>query len=56
MTIQQLIDRLNESGDQKWRETAEVRVLNHHGAVVCEEINLFDVKEGVKSVDIHIPY
>lgn len=56
MTIQELIDRLNEAGDEKWRNMAEVRILNHRGDVLGDELDVFDVKDGVKSVDIYIPY
>lgn len=56
MTIQELIDRLNEAGDEKWRSVAEVRILNHRGDVLGDELDVFDVKDGVKSVDIYIPY
>ena len=56
MTINQLIQRLQESGDEKWRENAQIRILDSRGNVVGEELDLFDVKEGPNSVDIHIPY
>lgn len=56
MTINQLIQRLSESGDEKWRENAQIRILNSRGDILSEELDLFDVKDGVNSVDIHIPY
>ena len=56
MTIQELINRLEESGDQKWRNFAEVRITDPYGRVLADGIDLFDVKEGVKSIDIRIPY
>lgn len=56
MTINQLIQRLSESGDEKWRENAQIRILNSRGDILSEELDLFDVKDGANSVDIHIPY
>ena len=56
MTINELIQRLQECGDEKFRDTAKVRIIDNNGDVVGEELNVFDVKDGVKSVDIHIPY
>lgn len=56
MTIQELINRLEESGDQKWRNFAEVRITDTNGHVLADGIDLFDVKEGIKSIDIRIPY
>ncbi len=56
MTINQLIQRLSESGDEKWRETAQIRILDSRGNVLGEELDLFDVKDGVNSIDIHTPY
>lgn len=56
MTINQLIQRLQESGDERWRENAQIRILDSRGNLVSEELDLFDVKDGANSVDIHIPY
>ena len=56
MTINELIQRLQECGDENFKNSAEVRILDMHGHVLGSDINLFDVKNGVKSVDIHIPY
>lgn len=56
MTITQLIQRLSEAGDQKWRDTAQIRILDSRGNVLGEDLEVFDVKDGVNSVDIHIPY
>ena len=55
MTIQQLINRLNQSGDMQWRNTAEVRVIDCDGHVIGDNIEVFDVKDGCNSVDITIP-
>lgn len=56
MTINELIKRLEESGDEKFRDFAEVRILDMGDHVLGSNLNLFDVKDGAKSVDIHIPY
>lgn len=56
MTINQLIQRLSESGDEKWRETAQIRILDSRGNILSDELDLFDVKDGANTVDIHIPY
>ena len=56
MTIQELINRLEESGDQNWRNFAEVRITDTYGHVLADGIDLFNVKEGNKSIDIKIPY
>ena len=55
MTVNKLIQRLQECGDEKFKNCAEVRILDMDGHVIRSDINLFDVKDGVKSVDIHIP-
>lgn len=55
MTINQLMERLSESGDEKWRNTARIRILDCRGNVLGENLDVFDVKDGVNSVDIHIP-
>ena len=55
MTINELIKRLEESGDEKFRDTAQVRIVGAWGSVIGENINIFDVKDGYNSVDIHIP-
>lgn len=56
MTINELIQRLQECGDEKFRDIAKVRIIDNSGDVVGEDLDVFDVKDGVKSVDIHIPY
>ena len=37
-------------------DTAKVRIIDNSGDVVGEDLDIFDVKDGVQSVDIHIPY
>lgn len=56
MTINEFIHRLQECGDEKFRDTAKVRIIDNNGDVVGENIDVFDVKDGAQSVDIHIPY
>jgi hypothetical protein len=56
MTINELIQRLQECGDEKFRDTAKVRIIDNSGDVVGEDLDVFDVKDGANSVDIHIPY
>lgn len=65
MTVNEFIEHLKSLGDDKWRDMAEVRVIKDvkyenewNGAVdwgtESEPIDIFDVKGGVNSVDIHI--
>ena len=56
MTINELIQRLHECGDEKFRNSAVVRILDKEDHVLESNLNLLDVKDGVNSVDIHIPY
>ena len=52
MTINELIQKLMEYGDEKSRDMATVRIVNSDGGVVADQISAFDVKFGIKSVDI----
>lgn len=52
MTINELIEKLKEYGDEKARDLATVRILNRDGGVIDDHIDAFDVKFGIKSVDI----
>ncbi len=65
MTVNEFIEHLKSLGDEKWRDMAEVRVIKDvkhendwNGEVdwdtESEPIDIFDVKGGVNSVDIHI--
>ena len=56
MTINELIQRLQECGDEKFRDSAKVRIINASGDVIEDNIDEFDVKDGANSVDIHIPH
>lgn len=54
MTVNELIAKLQEYGDEKYRDLAQVRVVNANGEVLADNIDAFDVKFGIKSVDIPI--
>ena len=52
MTVNELIEKLKEYGDEKARDMATVRIVNSDGGVVADQISAFDVKFGIRSVDI----
>ena len=54
MTVNELIERLKDYGDAKARDMAQIRVVNLNGEVLSDNINPFDIKFGIKSVDIPI--
>ena len=54
MTINELIKRLQEMGDEKWRDTAEVRICTLDGEELSDSIDAFDVKYDVRWCDINI--
>lgn len=54
MTINELIEKLKEYGDERDRDIAIVRIVNQDGAVLEDNIDPFDVKFGIRSVDIPI--
>lgn len=54
MTVNELIAKLKDYGDEKYRDLAQVRVVNLKGEVLADNIDAFDVKFGIKSVDIPI--
>jgi hypothetical protein len=54
MTVNELIEKLKEYGDEKDRDLAIVRIVNQDGAVLEDNIDIFDVKFGIRSVDIPI--
>ena len=56
MTVNELIEHLKSLGDEKWRNVAEVRVIKDENEWYSgsQQIDTFDVKAGVNSVDIHI--
>ncbi len=65
MTVNEFIEHLKSLGDDKWRDTATVQIIHDvvhenewNGEVdvttESEPLDIFDVKGGVNSVDIHI--
>ena len=54
MTVNELIERLKDYGDAKARDMAEVRIVNLNGEVLSDNINPFDIKFGIKGVDIPV--
>ena len=54
MTVNELIEKLKDYGDEKARDLAQVRVVNANGEVLADNLDAFDVKFGIKSVDIPI--
>ena len=55
MTVNELIEHLKSLGDDKWRNVAEVRIKHEtEWYTGSQQIDTFDVKAGVNSVDIHI--
>ena len=55
MTVNKLMQILQECGDERFRDSAEVQIYDGD-ALVSDELDSIDVKVGVNSVDIHIPY
>ena len=59
MTVNELIEVLKESGDDKFRSTAQVRIVNDGGWVNepgewDAPVDAFNVKIDACSVDIHV--
>ena len=59
MTVNELIEHLKSLGDEKWRDMAEVRIIKDikewdNWYTESQPIDIFDVKGGLNSVDIHI--
>lgn len=54
MTVNELIEKLKEYGSEKERDSAYIRIVNSNGEVLDDNIDLFDVKYGVNSVDIPV--
>ena len=52
MTINELIQKLMEYGDEKARDMGKVRIVNSDGGVVDDQIHIFDVKFSSTGVDI----
>ena len=56
MTIQELIDRLMESGDEKFRKTATISIADVGGDLIEDDLDVFNVKNSVKCVGIRLPF
>lgn len=54
MTVNELIEKLKEYGDEKARDMGKVRVVDHAGNVLDDNIDTFDVKFNVHGVDIPV--
>lgn len=54
MTVNELIAKLKDYGDEKARDLAQVRIVGTKGEVLDDNLDAFDVKFGIKSVDIPI--
>ena len=54
MTVNELIEKLKEYGNEKERDLAQVRITNFAGAVLADDLQKFDVKFGMNCVDIPI--
>ena len=54
MTVNELIAKLKDYGDEKARDLAQVRIVGTKGEVLDDNLDSFDVKFGIKSVDIPI--
>ena len=54
MTVNELIAKLKDYGDEKARDLAQVRIVGYKGVVLDDNIDAFDVKFGINSVDIPI--
>ena len=54
MTVNELIAKLKDYGDEKARDLAQGRIVGTKGEVLDDTLDAFDVKFGIKSVDIPI--
>lgn len=54
ITVNELIQKLQEMGDEKWRETAIVRIRNMKYGDIIADVDPFDIKFGGNSLDIYI--
>lgn len=52
MTVNELIEKLKEYGDEKERDLAVVRIVNKNGGILEDKIDVFDVKYRNGGVDI----
>ena len=55
MTVNELIERLKETGDDKFRDAAKVAIVkNLDGLLLSDDIDPFNIKVGVNVVNIGI--
>ncbi len=54
MTVNELIEKLKDYGDEKARDMARVRIVNVKGEVLEDNLDSFDVKYGINSIDIPV--
>lgn len=54
-TVEELIGKLQELGDENWRKSAKVRVVDLNGAVL-DFVDAFDVRFNSTSADIVLDY
>ena len=54
MTVNELIAKLKDYGDEKARDLAQVRIVSLKGEVLDDNLDAFDIKFGVKGVDIPV--
>lgn len=54
-TVEELIEKLKELGDENWRKSAKVRVVDLNGAVL-DFVDAFDVRFNSNSADIVLDY
>jgi hypothetical protein len=52
MTVNELIEKLKEYGNEKARDMGVVRIVHSDGGVAEDQINVFDVKFSSRGVDI----
>lgn len=56
MTIQELIDRLMESGDENFRKAASIKISDVSGSVIDDNLSVFDVKDAANCVEIRLQH
>lgn len=54
MTVNELIAKLKDYGDEKARDLAQVRIVSLKGEVLEDNLDAFDIKFGIKGVDIPV--
>lgn len=60
MTVNELIEALKDIGDEKFRDAAKVRIVANgvspFKSEVPVDLDSFDVKTNVASVDLHVDF